>query len=62
MLPSGRFTSGEYDELDGFSGYDASETSADWSLQKKLAPINDEKTHELERVYRVGIPNDLLEL
>ncbi|MDY0191669.1 MAG: hypothetical protein RBR22_13160 [Desulfuromonas sp.] len=68
----GRFTSGEYDdELDGFSGnYDAKQDSTLESFPRRLAvtapPISadetDEKTHELERVYRVGIPNDLLEL
>ncbi|MDY0207480.1 MAG: hypothetical protein RBR82_12785 [Pseudomonas sp.] len=68
----GRFTSGEYDDtLDGFSGnYDAKQDSTLESFPRRLAvtapPISadetDEKTHELERVYRVGIPNDLLEL
>ncbi len=68
----GRFTSGEYDEdLDGFSGnYDAKQDGALELFPRRLAvtapPISadktDEKTHELERVYRVGVPNDLLEL
>lgn len=68
----GRFTSGEYDdELDGFSGnYDAKQDATLETFPRRLAvtakeisaALNDEKTHELERVYRVGIPNDLLEL
>ncbi|MDY0250700.1 MAG: hypothetical protein RBR45_11705 [Pseudomonas sp.] len=68
----GRFTSGEYDdELDGFSGnYDARQDATLETFPRRLAvtakeisaELNDEKTHELERVYRVGVPNDLLEL
>lgn len=68
----GRFTSGEYnDSLDGFSGnYSAVQ---DFSLEvfpRRMAITApqieadkiDEKKHELERTYRVGVPNDLLEL
>ena len=68
----GRLNSGEYkDDLDGFSGnYDARQDATLEVFPRRLSitapPISaektDEKTHELERVYRVGIPQDLLEL
>lgn len=68
----GRFASPAYDEnLDGFSGnYDARQDNTLEVFPRRFAitapeipeSYTDEKTHELERVYRVGIPNDLLEL
>ena len=68
----GRFTSPVYnDALDGFSGnYDAKQDATLELFPRRLAVTapqiaadkNDEATYELERVYNIGIPNDLLEL
>lgn len=68
----GRFTSGSYDDaLDGFSGnYSVSQDNTLETFPRRFsvtapeiaATRFDEKKHELTRLYRVAVPNDLLEL
>lgn len=68
----GRFTSPEYDdELDGFAGnYSSRQDSTLPIFPRRMAvtapaiaeDLRDEKTYTGSTMYRVGVPNDLLEL